>query len=229
MTQNILSGRHAAGVALCLALGCQSKSTPTPPPVAERTPSSTPASVVKGPAQIGQTAPDFELPDLDGKLTRLSDHRGKVVVLEWFNPECPFVKAAHGKGSLLGLAARHQKQGVVWIAINSGAPGKQGHDLEPNRDAKQEWQLSHPILRDESGRVGRAYGAERTPHMFVIDASGKLVYAGAIDNSPDGEGESPKGGSLVNYVDAALTALGQNKPIAVQTTEAYGCSVKYGS
>ena len=229
MTFQSLSRRHLAGLALCLALGCQSKSTPAPTPVAERSPSSTPAGVATGPARIGQAAPDFELPDLDGKLTRLSDHRGKVVVLEWFNPECPFVKAAHGKGSLVGLAARHQKQGVVWIAVNSAAPGKQGYDPEPNREAKQEWQLSHPILRDESGRVGRAYGAERTPHMFVIDATGKLVYAGAIDNSPDGEGDSPKGGTLVNYVDAALSALWQNKPVEVPTTEAYGCSVKYGS
>jgi peroxiredoxin len=219
----------AAGMSVALAFGCKSKSAPAtaePAPAAQTAAS---LSAPAGPAQIGQLAPDFELPDLDGKPTRLRDHRGKVVVLEWFNPECPFVRASHTKGSLVGLAARHAKQGVVWLAINSSAPGKQGHEPSVNLEAKQSFQLAHPILRDETGRVGRAYGSERTPHLFVIDPDGKLVYAGAIDNSPDGERESPKGGQLVNYVDAALTALARGLPIAVPRTEPYGCTVKYGS
>jgi peroxiredoxin len=180
-------------------------------------------------AALGAPAPDFELKDLDGTLVKLSSFRGKRVVLEWFNPGCPFVKASHTKGSLVDTAARHEKSGVVWLAINSGAPGKQGHGVETNREAKQSFKLPHPILLDESGRVGKAYGATRTPHLYVIDENGVLVYRGAIDNSPDGEGESPKDGTLVNYVDAALADLAAGRRPATAETEAYGCSVKYGS
>lgn len=178
-------------------------------------------------ARLGAAAPDFELPDLDGKPVRLSSFRGRTVVLEWFNPGWPFVKASHTKGSLVGTAARHTKNGVVWLAINSGAPGKQGHGADVNRAAKASFGLEHPILLDESGKVGRAYGAAHTPHLYVIDAKGVLVYRGAIDNSPDAEGESPTGGKLVNYVDAALGDLQAGRPVAVAETEAYGCSVKY--
>jgi peroxiredoxin len=178
-------------------------------------------------ASLGASAPDFELPDLDGKLVKLSSFRGKTVVLEWFNPGCPYVKASHNKGSLVDTAAKHAKAGVVWLAINSGAPGKQGHGVEANREAKTNFKLDHPVLLDESGRVGRAYAAARTPHMYVIDKAGVLVYRGAIDNSPDGEGESPTGGKLVNHVSAALADIEAGKPVATAQTEAYGCSVKY--
>jgi hypothetical protein len=116
---------------------------------------------------------------------------------------------------------------VVWLAINSGAKGKQGHGVDVNRAAKDSFKLDHPILLDESGAVGRAYAAAHTPHMFVIDAQGVLVYRGAIDNSPDGEGDSPTGGKLVNHVDAALAELAAGKPVSVADTQAYGCSVKY--
>jgi peroxiredoxin len=178
-------------------------------------------------ATLNAAAPDFELPDLGGKLVKLSSFRGKPVVLEWFNPGCPFVKASHTKGSLVTTAAEHGKRGVVWLAINSGAPGKQGHGVEANREAKQLFKLEHPVLLDEAGRVGRAYGAAHTPHMYVIDKDGILVYRGAIDNSPDGEGESPTGGKLVNYVTAALADLAAGRAVTTPETEAYGCSVKY--
>ena len=150
-------------------------------------------------------------------------------MLEWFNPECPFVRAAHTKGSLVSSAERQQAKGVVWVAINSGAPGKQGHGLEKNRAGRESFAMKHPVLLDESGQVGRQYGAEHTPHMYVIDAKGTLVYKGAIDNSPDGEGESPSGGKLINHVDAALADLAAGRPIATAETEAYGCSVKYSN
>ena len=179
-------------------------------------------------AELGKPAPDFALPDLEGRRVGLSEHRGKVVVLEWFNPECPFVNLAHDKGSLRGLAGRHTPKGVVWIAVNSGAPGKQGHGASVNREAKGRFGMNHAIVLDEQGTVGRAYGAERTPHLFIIDATGKLVYRGAIDNSPDGEGESPSGGRLVNYVDAALADIAAGRAVAQAETEAYGCTVKYG-
>ncbi len=180
-------------------------------------------------ALIGHPAPDFTLKDLDGKEVALASLRGKLVVLEWFNPECPFVKRSHGKGSLVGLAAKHTAAGVAWLAINSGGPGKQGNDLGVNQAAVAQWSLTHPVLRDESGAVGRAYGASNTPHMFVIDSAGTVAYAGAIDNSPDAVGASPTGGTLVNHVEAALSDLAAGRPVATPVTKAYGCSVKYGS
>jgi len=178
-------------------------------------------------AEIGKPAPDFTLKDLDGKDHRLSDLKGKIVVLEWFNPGCPFVKLSHTKGSLKDAAARHMKDGVVWLAINSGAEGKQGHGLEANRAGKEAMGITHPILIDESGTVGKVFGAKRTPHLFVVDANGVLVYAGAVDNSPDGEGASPEGPTLIHYVDEAVKAVREGKPVSTPRTDAYGCTVKY--
>jgi len=178
-------------------------------------------------AEVGQPAPDFTLTDLDGAPVRLSGLKGKVVVLEWFNPGCPFVKAAHTRGSLVDAAARAAKAGVVWLAINSAAPGKQGAGVEANRAARAAWKLEHPILLDESGDVGRAYGATNTPHLFVIDAAGRLAYRGAVDNSPDGERGAPEGGALVEYAAVAVEDVRAGRPVRVTSTKAYGCSVKY--
>lgn len=179
-------------------------------------------------AEVGKPAPDFTLKDVDGKDVKLSSFKGKKVVLEWFNPGCPFVKAAHSKGSLKEAAKKQTANGVVWLAINSGAPGKQGAGADANKAAAKTWSMDHPILLDESGAVGKAYGATNTPHMMVIDDKGTLVYRGAIDNSPDGEGESAPGGKLVSYVDGALSDLAAARPIGTAETKAYGCSVKYG-
>lgn len=178
-------------------------------------------------AAIGKPAPGFELEDLNGKRVSLADFKGKRVVLEWFNPECPFVKLSHEKGSLNGLAEKYRDQDVVWLAINSAGEGRQGFGVEKNRQGVSAFGLKHPVLLDPTGRVGRAYGATNTPHMFVIDARGVLVYAGAIDNSPDAEGQSPRGGKLTNYVTQALDELADGKSISVPKTEAYGCSVKF--
>lgn len=178
-------------------------------------------------AEVGKPAPDFTLTDLDGKVHKLSDHKGKIVVLEWFNPGCPFVVNSHTKGSLVDTAARKTSEGVVWLAVNSGAPGKQGHGVEVNRSAARSWSIPNPILLDEGGAVGKAYGATNTPHMFVVGADGTLVYKGAIDNSPDGERGSPRGGTLVEYVSAAIEDLRAGRPVRTAETKAYGCSVKY--
>lgn len=178
-------------------------------------------------AAIGAPAPQFTLSELDGKRVSLADFAGKVVVLEWFNPGCPFVRASHTKGSLVDAARQAQAQGVVWLAINSGAPGQQGHGVAANRQGAEALGIQYPILLDEDGRVGRAYGAVKTPHLFVIDEKGTLVYGGAVDNSPDGEGESPEGGTLVRYVAQALSELFAKKPITTPSTKSYGCSVKY--
>lgn len=149
------------------------------------------------------------------------------MVLEWFNPECPYVKLAHTKGSLKGFASQVVSDRVVWLAVNSGGPGRQGYGLEKNKQATQTFGVSHPVLLDPEGRVGKSYGATNTPHLFIIDAQGALVYRGAIDNSPDGEGQSPSDGKLVNYVAQALGELAAGKPVSIPETQAYGCSVKY--
>ncbi|MBZ0237176.1 MAG: redoxin domain-containing protein [Deltaproteobacteria bacterium] len=178
---------------------------------------------------VGKPAPDFTLETLDGKKVSLASYKGKPVVLEWFNPGCPFVVKSHTKGSLVETAKKHTDAGVVWLAINSGAPGKQGHDVADNEAAVKAWKMAHPVLRDVTGETGKAYGATNTPNMFVIDPSGTVVYAGAIDNSPDGEGGAPTGGTLVNYVDAALGDLAAGRPVATPVTKPYGCGVKYAS
>ena len=181
------------------------------------------------PASLGAPAPNFALKDLQGKAVQLADFKGKTVVLEWFNPECPFVKLSHTKGSLKGLADKYAGDAsIVWLAINSGGEGKQGHGIEANQTGVATFGLKHPVLLDPEGSIGKAYGATNTPHMFIIDAKGTLVYSGAIDNSPDAEGQSPSGGTLVNYVSQAIDELGQGKAVSVPKTKAYGCSVKYG-
>ncbi len=176
-------------------------------------------------AEVGQPAPDFTLSDLSGAEHSLSDLEGKTVVLEWFNPGCPFVQHAHGRGGALqGLASRATAAAdVVWLAINSGAKGKQGHGSKANTSAKAEWAMSHPILIDEDGTVGRRYGAVTTPHMYVVDAEGVLVYQGAIDNKPLGKGD----GAKINYVERALADLAADRVVATPATKPYGCSVKY--
>lgn len=199
---------------------------PTEPAATAPTPSAEPAAE----GVVGKPAPDFTLQDLDGNEVTLSSFKGKTVVLEWFNPGCPYVKNSHTVGSLVDTAKRHTANAVVWLAINSNAAGKQGHEPADNAAAAKTWGLEHPILRDVDGKVGKAYGATNTPHMFVIDKDGTVVYAGAIDNSPDGERKSPQGGdTVINYVDAALEALAAGKPVATPSTKAYGCSVKYAS
>lgn len=175
-------------------------------------------------AQVGQPAVDFSLPDLNGKAMKLSDFRGKTVVLEWFNPGCPFVVYAHESGPLNTLAADAAKDDVVWLAINSSAPEKQGHGVTVNKQSAATWAMNHPILVDEDGKVGKAYGAVTTPQMFVVDKKGTLVYAGALDNAP--RGRVPESG-FVNHVTNALTDLKNNQAVKTAKSRPYGCSVKY--
>ncbi len=179
--------------------------------------------------EVGGAAPDFSLSDLEGKTVKLSDYKGKIVVLEWFNPSCPFVRASHTKGALVDSAKRQTAKGVVWLSVNSGAAGKQGAGAVVNKEAVKTFAMSNPVLLDEQGTVGKTYGATNTPHLFIIGKDGKVAYRGAPDNSPDGEGASPSGGALVNYIDAALADLSAGKPVKVTESKAYGCSVKYAN
>jgi peroxiredoxin len=185
-----------------------------------------PAIAVDAKAEVGKPAPEFTLSDVDGKPHSLSEYKGKTVVLEWFNPQCPFVNHAHTEGSLVTMAKDETAKDVVWLAINSGAPGKQGHGVEANNTGKDKFKLEHPILLDETGAVGHAYGAEKTPHVYLINAEGTLLYRGAIDNAPFGEVDG--GGDTVNYLSKALEELRGGKPVSTAETPAYGCTVKYG-
>jgi len=215
----------AAGLG-AIALIAVASALPAPAGQKETPPVQREEPVADPKAAIGKPAPAFELKDIDGKVVKLADYKGKIVVLEWFNPECPFVVRNHGEtGSLRGHSARVAKDGVVWLSINSGAAGKQGTGVDKQRKAKSDWKIENPILLDEKGEVGRRYEAKTTPHMYVIDAKGVLVYRGAIDNAPNGKPED--GAALVNYVDAALADLKAGKPVSKAETKSYGCSVKY--
>jgi len=175
-------------------------------------------------AVIGKPAPDFTLTDLDGTKHTLSQYKGKTVVLEWFNPQCPFVVHAHGEGPLKDMAAKETAQGVVWLSINSGAPGKQGAGVEASREGVTKYGMTNPVLIDEDGTVGHTYGAEKTPHMFVVSTEGTLVYRGGLDNAPMGE---PGEGDVIPYVTNALAEVRAGKPVSTADTAAYGCGVKY--
>ena len=175
-------------------------------------------------ASVGHVAPAFQLKDLNGKKHSLAKYKGKTIVLEWFNPECPFVVTVHSQGGVLEtMAQKSVNNGTVWLAINSSAKGRQGHGAAKNRAAAKKWRMKHPILVDENGSVGKAYGAKTTPHIFVVDAKGKLVFKGAPDNAPRGK----RGGSYKAYLSDALTDLAAGKRVRRAQSSSWGCSVKY--
>jgi peroxiredoxin len=186
-------------------------------------------------ATLGKPAPDFSLTDTDGQTVSLGKLRGKTVVLEWFNPDCPFIKYAHTQGPLKDLAHRVSSDKVVWLTINSNAPGKQGTGIERNKGAKLEYAIGNRILLDETGKVGHAYGAIKTPQVFVINPKGVLVYRGGVDNAPIGKVDEERphlpghpATALETYLEYALTDLAAHKPLRLADTPPYGCTVKYG-
>ncbi len=178
------------------------------------------SAVAPARAEVGQPAPAFSLPDLDGTVVSLADHLGKWVVLEWFNPDCPYIRHAHGpEGPLRSMPGRWTAKGVVWLAVNSGAPGQEGHGVERNRAAVAEYGLAVPVLLDASGATGRAYGAKVTPTIYVIDPQGVLVYWGGLDNAPRGvvpaEGYRP-------YAEQALQDALGGQFLRASRTRPYG-------
>ena len=213
-------------LSLIIALACAPKpAAEAPSPVDAAAPAAAPAAPVAAEAVVGQAAPDFTLTDVTGASHTLSAYKGKTVVLEWFNPDCPFVKYAHGPGGpLVGMPKTWIEQGVVWLAINSGAEGKQGAGKERNAAAVGEYGMVNPVLLDADGAVGRRYAAKTTPHIFIVDAQGVLVYDGALDNAPLGKVEAEP---RQDHVSTALTALAAGQPVAQGRTQPYGCSVKY--
>lgn len=178
-------------------------------------------------AKIGESAPDFTLTDINGTTHNLSDFSGKTVVLEWVNPECPFVVKHYGSGNMPELQTGATAEGVVWLTINSGSPGAQGDYDAGKANAWMEKTGAAPsaYLRDQDGTVGRLYGAQTTPHMYVINPDGKLVYNGAIDSIRSAnKRDIPK---ATNYVTAALAAVESGTMPERTSTQPYGCSVKY--
>lgn len=169
-------------------------------------------------ATVGQPAPDFTLTDQAGAEHRLSQYRGRIVVLEWINPECPYVQRHYRARTMTTLEQALPDDQVVWLAIDSS------NFVRP--EDSQAWRTEHamayPVLQDPAGTVGRLYAARTTPHMYVIDAEGTLRYAGGIDDDPRGQSSTP-----TNHVERAVRALMSGEPVPAQTTEPYGCTVKY--
>jgi peroxiredoxin len=181
-------------------------------------------------ASVGQPAPAFELRDATGKTVKLADFKGKKVVLEWTNPGCPFVVKHYGSQNMQALQREAGAQGVVWLSISSTAPGHTDYLAPAALGAKLVggWGAAPAaVLMDDNGQVGRAYGARTTPHMYVIDAKGVLVYAGGIDDKRSANPEDVK--TARNYVRAALADLQAGKPVGTPTSTPYGCSVKYAA
>jgi peroxiredoxin len=178
---------------------------------------------------VGSAAPDFSLTDAKGKTHSLSEYKGKYVVLEWFNPECPFVKKHYGSSNMQNLQKQYTDKGVVWLTIDSNAPGTQGSlTAEEAQKIATSWNTHETaLLLDPEGKAGRAYGAKNTPNMVIINPEGKIAYEGAIDSkaSPN-PADIP---SSTNYVKAALDQSLAGKPITTPQTKPYGCSVKYKS
>ncbi|MBL8534761.1 MAG: thioredoxin family protein [Betaproteobacteria bacterium] len=175
----------------------------------------------------GSAAPDFALPDITGKPQKLSDYRGKYVVIEWFNQGCPFVQKHYESGNMQGLQKRFMDKGVVWLAVSSNNPRSSDYrDPQQMKGVMKDWKMTPTaFMLDEEGKVGRDYGARATPHMFVVDPKGQVIYAGAIDDKATWRPEDVK--TARNFVAQALDESLAGKPVTQATTAAYGCSVKY--
>jgi peroxiredoxin len=187
---------------------------------------SAPATVLAA-ATVGEPAPAFSVQGADGKTHALDEYKGKYVVLEWLNHECPYVKKHYASGNMQSLQKDLTGQGVVWLSVISSAPGTQGHATAEKavESAKTHDAAPTAILLDEKGEVGRAFEAKVTPHMFVIGPDGKVLYKGAIDDKPTFAKDTVAGAK--NYVRQALAEATAGKPVSEPSTTPYGCSVKY--
>jgi peroxiredoxin len=176
---------------------------------------------------VGAPAPGFSLTDSNGKAHSLGQYKGKYVVLEWFNPGCPFVQKHYKSENMQKLQKEFTGKDVVWLTIDSSAPGKEGN-MSPAEANKQisDWKISSTaFLLDPDGKVGHEYGATNTPHMYVINPEGKLIYSGAIDSKPTANPDDIA--SATNYVKTALDEAMAGQPVQTPTSRAYGCSIKY--
>lgn len=172
-------------------------------------------------------APSFSVKDIDGKIHTLADYRGKIVVLEWFNASCPFVKKLYEAGVTQKLQETYTQKGVIWLTVNSSGEDRSGY-MTPQESREQiaEWKM-HPsaFIIDSNGALGKSYEAKTTPHMFIVDQNGELAYQGAFDDKPSASKSSLEGAR--NYVSTALDEILSSKKVSTPTTESYGCSIKY--
>lgn len=185
------------------------------------------APILENPT-VGQPAPLFTVTDIKGKIQTLEAYRGKWVVLEWFNHECPYTRKHYYTNNMQDLQREYTGKGVVWISVVSSAPGTQGYlasAADADRAMTDRKAASSFVVRDTAGTLGRQYGARTTPHLYAIDPQGVLRYAGAIDNKPSPSPSEVPGAH--NYLKAALDAGLAGRPIAIGTTQPYGCDVKY--
>jgi peroxiredoxin len=180
-------------------------------------------------AQVGVAAPDFTGTDSNGQRLTLSKYHGKFVVLEWHNQGCPYTRKHYESGHMEAQQREWTAKGVVWLTIISSAPGRQGYVSAPQENAylKKMQAVPSAVILDPTGDIGRLYGAKTTPHMFIIDPSGKLIYSGAIDDHPTPDPADLKDSK--NYVNQALSEAMAGKPVSEPVTRPYGCSVKYAS
>ena len=180
-------------------------------------------------ANLGGAAPAFMLTDSNGRARTLNEFKGKTVVLEWTNHQCPYVGKHYRGNNMQALQKKWTGQGVVWLSVISSAPGEDGHvtPQQANQLTSERNAAPSAVLFDPKGAAGRAYGARTTPHMYIINGDGVLVYMGGIDDKPSARLEDLKGAK--NYVDQALTEMAQGKPVSANRSRAYGCSVKYAS
>jgi len=176
---------------------------------------------------VGEAAPNFIIKDTHLKPVVLASYRGKFVVLEWFNVDCPFVKKHYGSGNMQRLQKTYTDKGVMWFSICSSAPGKQGFYSaeEINKTMAQKGSQATAVILDTRGEVGRLYGAQTTPHIFIIDPEGILIYQGAIDSIPSTDPADIA--NAQNYAASALDSAMADQPVSVSSTKSYGCSVKY--
>jgi len=180
-------------------------------------------------AKVGEAAPAFTALASTGKSVSLASYRSKIVVLEWTNHECPYVRKHYETGNMQALQKEATGQGVVWLSVISSAPGEQGYvsPAQANELTQSRGAAPTAVLLDPKGTVGRMYGATNTPHMYVIDEAGVLRYAGAIDDRPTTRKSDVQGAH--NYVRAALHAVAAGQPVPAPVTHAYGCTVKYAA
>jgi len=188
-----------------------------------------PGASAQSEAAVGEAAPNFTLPDTEGEKHSLADYEGQYVVLEWLNFECPFVGKHYGSGNMQALQETYTGKDVVWLSIVSSAEGRQGYFPPEEMQAQKQKHNGNmnAILMDPSGEVGRTYGAKVTPHMYVINPEGELIYKGGIDDKPTTDEADIEGAE--NYVRNALTQAMNGEEVSPKTAQPYGCTVKYAS
>jgi peroxiredoxin len=177
--------------------------------------------------EVGAPAPDFSVIDTKGEVWTLDHLKGKTTILEWTNHDCPYVRKHYDSGNMQRLQHKAAEEGVVWLTVISSAPGKQGHVSPEQADELTVSREAAPVavLLDESGEMGGAYGASTTPHLFMIDPEGTLIYMGGIDDRPTSDVADIEGAT--NYVDQALAELAAGDALSTPVTRPYGCSIKY--